>query len=515
MKNMKIYILLIFITIIGISCDQDAFFKLERPNEFPWVNVNELEIGVREPYFLLNRDPWDHPFGTIALKNFTESDIAVFLPQFVGASASAEYYNREFSKATPAYEMQGTFIRLYQMITACNGPLQMLKNAEEAGEDPFPSMTQADRDRVNQFKGELLYMRGLAYWYLARMYAVPYNPNGSNDGRFFTLRREFSTSSEELKNPTLGGVAEVYAAINEDWSNAKTLLFENHSSLVTELNVRARANKFAASAMLMRLYFIMGEHGKAKDECDYILSSNLYNLTEDPIAAFNKNGADGWGREVIWQTACDNVSGAYGRMETIYGRSHFSSTNMAPWASQAMSHWAMKQVGWMAPDLSETDEARADKRYQQVYFRYNVDPRSNLVPPMVWCHKWFRAPDQRRSNRPLIRLAEVYLTRSIIRFNQNDKEGAAADLNVVRQRAGLTPISASEITAEAIHNERIKEMATENGDRTYYLIGLQLPIGIGDRDPSRFSPVMPPYSEYYWQVPIVERNQNQSYKSGN
>jgi len=515
MNTIRKYLLLIFITILGISCDQEAFFELDRPNEFPWTNVNELEIGVREPYFLLNREPWDNPFGTIALKNFTESDIAVFLPQFVGASASAEYYNREFSNATPAYEMEGAFVRLYQMITACNGPLKMLDDAEEAGEDPFPSMTQTDRDKVNQFKGELLFMRGLAYWHLARMYAPPYNPNGSNEGRYFTLRREYSTSSEELKNPTLGSVAEVYTAIEEDWTNAKALLFEDHSTLVNELNLRARANKVAASAMLMRLYFIKGEHSKAQAECDYILGSSLYDLAEDPIQAFNKNGADGWGSEVIWQTACDNVSGAYGRMETIYGRSHFSSTKMAAWASQAMSHWAMKQVGWMDSDLSETEEARNDKRYQQIYFRYEVDPRSDLVPPMVWNHKWFRAPDQRRSNRPLIRLAEVYLTRSIIRFNNNDRDGAAADLNVVRNRAGLGNIGANELTAEMIHNERIKEMATENGDRTYYLIGLQLPIGIGDRNPASFSPVLPPYSEYYWQVPVVEQNQNQSYGDGN
>jgi len=84
-------------------------------------------------------------------------------------------------------------------------------------------------------------------------------------------------------------------------------------------------------------------------------------------------------------------------------------------------------------------------------------------------------------------------------------------LNVVRNRAGLDNILANELTAEMIHNERIKEMATENGDRTYYLIGLQLPIGIGDRNPASSSPVQPPYSEYYWQVPVVERNQNQSY----
>lgn len=511
MKKITKYIVLVFIIFVGISCDQNAFFELDRPNQFPWTNVNELELGVREPYYLLNKDPWDHPFGTIALKNFTESDIAFFIPQVVGGSHSAAYYNREFSKAACILEMEGSFVRIYNMITACNGPLQMLADKEEAGEDPFPSMTQTDKDKVKQFRGELLFMRGLSYWYLARMYAPPYNPNGSNDGRYFTLRREFTNSADEIKNPTLGSVAEVYAAIEEDWTNAKSMLFENNSSVINELNARARASKYAASAMLMRLYFIKGEYEKAKAECDYIIGSNAFDLTEDPIAAFNKNGDEGWGKEVIWQTACDDVSGAYGRMESIFSRNHYSSNRQSAWSSQSMSFSSMLQVGWMAADRSETAEAKSDKRYKQIYYRYDVDPRSSLIPPLVWSYKYFRAGDVRRSNRPLIRLAEVYLTRSIIRFMNNDKIGAAADLNIVRTRAGLADISSANITADDIHNERIKELATENGDRTYYLIGLQLPIPIGDRDPSKFTPVQPPYSEYYWQVPEYEQNQNQAY----
>lgn len=511
MKKITKYLVLVLLIILGVSCDQDSFFELERPNQFPWTNVSELELGVREPYYLLNKGPWDNPFGTIALKNFTESDIAVFLPQFVGASSSADYYNRAFSNAACINEMEGAFVKLYEMITACNAPLQMLNDAEEKGEDPFPSMTSSDKDKVNQFKGELLFIRGLSYWYLARMYAPPYNPNGSNDGRYFTLRREFSSSAVDLKNPTLGSVAEVYAAIEEDWTNAKAILFEDNSSVVNESNIRARANKFAASAMLMRLYFIMGEYDKAELECDYILNSGVYDLTEDPIEAFNKNGEDGWGSEVIWQTACNSTSGAYGRIESIFSRNHYARDAQSSWSSQAMAHSAMIQVGWMNTDLSETTEAQNDKRYTQLYYRYDVDPRSDLVPPMVWSYKYFRASDARRSNRPLIRLAEVYLTRAIIRFNKNDKEGAANDLNVIRNRAGLDNIEAVDITAEDIHNERIKELASENGDRTYYLIGLQLPLGIGDREASKFSPVQPPYTEYYWQVPAVEQSQNQAY----
>lgn len=511
MNNIKNYIVLIFIILLGISCEQDKFFELERPNQFPWTNVGELELGVREPYYLINKGPWNNPFGTIALKNFTESDIAFFIPQVVGASSSAAYYNREFNNAACVNEMEGAFVQIYMMITACNGPLQMLADADAAGEDPFPSMTQFDKDKVKQFKGELLYMRGLSYWYLARMFAPPYNPNGANDGRFFALKREFSNSADDLKKPTLGSVAEVYAAIEEDWTNAKALLFEDNSVFVNEINVRARANRYAASAMLMRLYFVMGQHDKAESECNYIIGNGVYDLTEDPIEAFNKNGAGGWGSEVIWQTACNDVSGAYGRMGSIFSRNHYRKDDLSPWASQPMSHNAMKRVGWMASDLSETEEALNDKRYQQIYFRYDQDPRSELIPPFVWSYKYFRAPDVRRSNRPLMRLAEVYLTRSIIRFNGNDKEGAANDLNVIRNRAGLIDISTDDITAEGIHNERIKELSTESGDRTYYLIGLQLPLEIGDRDPSKFSPVTAPYANYYWQVPVTENNLNQAY----
>ncbi len=511
MNTIKKYLILAFIILAGISCDQDAFFELDYPEEYPWTNASELELAVREPYYNLVKGPWDNPYGTIALKNFTESDIAAFLPQFVGSSNSAAYYNRKFSDADCINEMEGAFARCYYMITACNSPLQLLEEAEEAGEDPFPSMTSSDKEMVQQFKGELLFMRGLAYWYLARMFAPPYDPDGSNDGRYFTLRRKFETSSEELKESTLGSVAEVYAAIEEDWTNAKELLLEDNSPVINEANIRTRACKYAASAMLMRLYFITGEYDKAEDECDFIINSEVYNLNEEPIAAFNKNAIDGWGSEVIWQTACISTANAYGRMESIFSRNHYRKDELCSWATQPMSHSALKQVGWMDENLSETEEARNDKRYQQLYYRYEVDPRDASVGPVVWSYKYFRAPDIRRSNRPLIRLAEVYLTRSVTRFINSDFSGAASDLNVVRNRAGLSGLSETEITAEAIHNERIKEMATENGDRTYYLIGLQLPIGIGDRDASKFSAVQPPYSEYYWEVPVTEQEQNQSY----
>jgi len=136
---------------------------------------------------------------------------------------------------------------------------------------------------------------------------------------------------------------------------------------------------------------------------------------------------------------------------------------------------------------------------------------SVITKPQVWEDKHFRAADGRRSNIPMLRLSEFLLTRSILLFNSNDKTGAAADLNTVRERAGLDDILAANLTAQDIENERIRELSGEHGDRTYYLIGLRQPIGIGDRDPSKFTPIAPPYSDYYWQVPLEEQQLNQAY----
>jgi hypothetical protein len=112
----------------------------------------------------------------------------------------------------------------------------------------------------------------------------------------------------------------------------------------------------------------------------------------------------------------------------------------------------------------------------------------------------------------MIRLAEVYLTRSVIRLKKGDKVGAAEDLNVVRKRAGLSEISSAVITEQDIENDRIKELAGEHADRIYYLIAMRKPIGIGDRDPSKFAPIVPPYSNYYWKIPELERLNNTAYQ---
>jgi hypothetical protein len=65
---------------------------------------------------------------------------------------------------------------------------------------------------------------------------------------------------------------------------------------------------------------------------------------------------------------------------------------------------------------------------------------------------------------PVIRLAEMYLTRAEANFRQNTSVGATplADVNLIRKRAGLADLTA--VTLDAILKERAAELAFEGNN---------------------------------------------------
>ena len=509
----------ILITFFSI-CSCSDYFELERPVQYPWQTASELELAVREGYYQLCNQDWENPIGTLSLMHLGQSDLIQKLPEsmHLGTTYCDQFYNRAYTTAPTDKEVDWCFKYLYYIITSDNAALKLLEDAEANSIDPFEGMTEADRALVKRFRGELYFTRAVAYWYLARMYAPPFDPDGNNNSRHFVLRTNYVNTATELKSPQLGSVAEVWKLIQDDFEKAKDLLPESY--VTTEVQPKARANRFAASAMLCRVYFITGQHDKAEKECDYILGSDMYNLTEEPIVAFNRIGASD-AKEVIWEIAFTTAvsTGRIDKIPGIFGKNWYNSNVNN--SQYTMAYSALKNIGWMTDgqngNFSEIPAARNDLRYTQLYRRFEPggDPNTQFNPskPHVWIDKYFRSSHSfgEYSNRPMIRLAEIYLTRSILRFNGGDKTGAAKDVNEVRRRAGLVDIPEILLTAENIHNERIKELASEHGDRIYYLIGLRLPLGIGDRDPVQFSPVMPPYSDYYWDVPLQERQQNQAY----
>jgi hypothetical protein len=275
---------------------------------------------------------------------------------------------------------------------------------------------------------------------------------------------------------------------------------------------------------MMRVKLLLGDFDGALQAADRVINSGYYKLDQDPIEAFNRSNPS-QGNEVIWYALYyDDVMGSIAKVFTSMTKAHYTAINggrgdswsRCPWNQFCMSHAAAKYIGWMDDKLGVTAEAKKDKRYEQLYYRLegnNGDPQADpkiyetqyvhIKQPYIWGDKYFRGANGRYTNVPVMRLAEAYLTRSILRLKKGDTSGALSDLNKIRARAGLDALTT--ITEEDIHKERLKELAFE-GDRFFYLQALGKPIGNGDRDASEVLP--PPYNNAYWQIPQLELDMN-------
>ena len=65
----------------------------------------------------------------------------------------------------------------------------------------------------------------------------------------------------------------------------------------------------------------------------------------------------------------------------------------------------------------------------------------------------------------MFRLAETYLLRAEAYLELNDKDKAAADINVIRDRAHAKPVLSSQVTLDYILEERMRELGVEERRR--------------------------------------------------
>ncbi|WP_257667042.1 RagB/SusD family nutrient uptake outer membrane protein [Parapedobacter tibetensis] len=138
----------------------------------------------------------------------------------------------------------------YRAITTANVVLEALDRIEEAN----PAL----RDIL---KGEALFIRGYAFYFLAQLYSAPYEVNGSNDGLGIPLRL---TSDFNVKS-TRATVKETYDRIIDDLQQAVVLLPEH-------TDYKTRPNKTAAYAALARIYLSMEEYELADEMADAALT---------------------------------------------------------------------------------------------------------------------------------------------------------------------------------------------------------------------------------------------------
>ncbi|MCU0336052.1 MAG: RagB/SusD family nutrient uptake outer membrane protein, partial [Chitinophagaceae bacterium] len=326
-----------------------------------------------------------------------------------------------------------------------------------------------------------------------------------NEARAIPLMTE--PSKDPFPNRSRSTVKEVYDLLVSDLLTAIQLLPDGFRNGIDPIEYQDRATRDAARFLLARVYFQMKDFAKARLQADTVLNSNRYTLTEAPIEAWNKSGLNQRGREVVWQYVQystsqqqwkGTVQGAFmgftsrGNNNINGGRILSASdafTNEVGWGTSAYTITALpaNRPPAVIPTANNFVLTSTDRRLAQLWraIPAGFDPRpeyTGYTRTYLWCNKFNRWPggNNNLTSFPLMRSAELYLTRAFIRLREGDRTGAAADLNAVRTRAGLPAVAEADVTENMIHIERRREMAFEQ-DRVFYLQAVGINIPPGDR----------------------------------
>lgn len=304
-----------------------------------------------------------------------------------------------------------TWLDTYAAINICN---TVLANINLVGDD-----------RSERVEGEAKFVRALAYFELVRVYARAWNDGDPDQNPGVPLVLEPTSIDNVAEKTTRNSVSEVYAQIVTDLDDAITLLPEVNGFFAT---------KYAAHAILSRVYLMQGDYSQALVNANEVIASGEFSLVENIADAFNKTSTASGDRE--------------------------SNANASPEDVFAIQVTAQDGVNNLNTFFASADfGGRGDILIEPYHFSLyeDGDARRDLFYDDTYTSKW----NNLAGNINVVRLAEMYLTRAEANIRLGSSVGASPleDINVIRQRAQLLPVAS--VSIDDILAERRIELAFE------------------------------------------------------
>lgn len=316
---------------------------------------------------------------------------------------------------------------LYSYIFYCNSAIEGLGRST--------GLTKPVKD---QLTGEAKFVRAFCFFNLVNLYGdVP-----------------MPLTADYESNSSLGRTAreDVYNQIVLDLKDAAGLLpaaYSDRKGMPT--NERTRPNKFAAAALLARVYLYEKDWRNAETQATLLIDDIADYDTVALNDVFLKNS-----REAIWQLqpVIANYNSYDGDLYILMpGRPN-----------------AYFNAMYLSDQLTTAFESGDKRRDNWVGTFVNPDPAATYYYPNKYKLPYGNANVS--EYQMVLRLAEQYLIRAEARAQQDNLAGATADVNVIRSRAGLpdfSPVSKDALIDEIFH-ERQVELFTECGHRWFDLI---------------------------------------------
>lgn len=285
-----------------------------------------------------------------------------------------------------------------------------------------------DADQKQQLEGEALFVRGIMHFELVRYYALPWGATATNNQPGIVIKTK-ATKDETaaFEQKARNTVAEVYTQVISDLTSAAEKLPEENGT---------RANKYSAYAFLSRVYLQQQDYENALAAADTVIESGYFTMNASVSAVFdNKNT-----RESIFeiqQNDQNNAGTANDGMATFYA---------------SLVGIGRADVRMVSDFLDTYDEN--DLRLSQWYYE-GVGAR----PGNMYCSKW----KSFSQNLPVIRLAEMYLTRAECNATLNSSVGDSPknDLAKIINPLRVTLLEITDPTLDDILDARYHELAFE------------------------------------------------------
>ncbi len=284
-----------------------------------------------------------------------------------------------------------------------------------------------DEGQKAEIEGKALFIRGIMYFELVRLYGLPYETgNASTNLGVPITTKAVKKLDDIIKGITRNTVAETYTQAENDLLASISNLGDLPGDLA------------AAQGMLARLYLQQGKYDKARDLANTIIESGDYDLATNLETPFRTpNSSEGVFE--IQQSEQSNAGSSNDGLATFYS----SYTN-------ATGGKVGRGDVSIIPAFYNSYAATDKRRTQMIY-------EGNGAKTGLFTRKWYNYFD----NIPVVRLTELYLTRAECnsRLGTSTGDSPLNDINKLRTRAGIDALSS--VTLADILTEREKELAFE------------------------------------------------------
>jgi len=339
----------------------------------------------------------------------------------VGGNDQAQFYQNNLNDRNSI--ILAKWGELYKYIYVCNATIEGLQES---------NLNQAVK---KQLIGEAKFVRAFQLFYLVNLWGDVPVPR----------TKSYLANANLRKSPR----DSIYSLIKRDLLDARDMLSSQFlsSDLVTAYPERVRPTKWAASALLARVYLYTQDYLSAEAESSEIINkSDLFSL-EAPSNTFLKDSKD-----AIWQIKAEgSSSGTFNSLEAYTyditnGIDFLHSVSLAPAVVRLFGVEDLRLKSW----IGVYEESPGNQYYYSLKYK---NPAYYTAPTTEYT--------------VVLRLAEQFLIRSEARLHLSRMNEAQEDVNMIRRRSGLndTTINNKEMGLNVLLQERQRELFLEWGHR--------------------------------------------------